>query len=203
MTKESKYNIDHPRLIFRETFADEQSVRRNGGTPTNVTFSKGVGEFNGSSSFISNTKRIFSKDQFSVLARIRTSIEYVIDSGYVVGEDDGTNRNYVLGVNVTNEVPRFVTWIGGSAQVATGTTSTNDAEWHIIVGTFGIGGTKVYLDGSLEGTDATTGVVDDDPGSIAIGARNGATQWFNGDIDLIEIYNYQLTAEEVANMAGV
>jgi hypothetical protein len=41
--KESLRKID-PRIIFRETFADEQSVRVNNGIPTAVTFSNGVAQ---------------------------------------------------------------------------------------------------------------------------------------------------------------
>ena len=49
--KESKYSVDN-RIVFRETFESEDSVRRNGGTPTDVVFTEGVGRFNGSSSKI-------------------------------------------------------------------------------------------------------------------------------------------------------
>jgi hypothetical protein len=43
--KESLAKTDK-KLIFKETFADEASVRANGGVPTNVTFNKGKGIFN-------------------------------------------------------------------------------------------------------------------------------------------------------------
>lgn len=49
--KESKTYGDR-QLIFRETFADEQSVRANGGVPSGVTFNNGVATFNGSTSKI-------------------------------------------------------------------------------------------------------------------------------------------------------
>ena len=51
MTKESRTHIEHPQVIFRENFNDEQSVRANGAsTIDTVTFSDGVASFDGAAS---------------------------------------------------------------------------------------------------------------------------------------------------------
>lgn len=48
MTREAP-NSPYKGLVFRETFNDDVTVRKNGGTPTDVDFNNGVAGFNGSS----------------------------------------------------------------------------------------------------------------------------------------------------------
>lgn len=43
-------NSPYAKLVFRETFNSEQSVRNNGGVPTGVAIEKGIGKFTGSGS---------------------------------------------------------------------------------------------------------------------------------------------------------
>ena len=42
----------YKRLVFREVFDSEQGVRSRGGVPTDVSISKGIGSFNGTTSKI-------------------------------------------------------------------------------------------------------------------------------------------------------
>ena len=68
-------NLDKD-IIFQEYFNDEQSVRRNGGVPTDVVFDKGVAEFNGNTSVIDygNQLSIQSGDGFSVRIQAKKAI---------------------------------------------------------------------------------------------------------------------------------
>ena len=56
MSKESLYTSEDHRILFRETFQDEFTVRRNGGTPTDMVFEKGIAALNGTSSKIQVNK---------------------------------------------------------------------------------------------------------------------------------------------------
>lgn len=57
--KESVLKTDK-NIVFKETFGSEDLVRANGGTPTAVTFSNGVGSFLLSSSSKISYNKIFS-----------------------------------------------------------------------------------------------------------------------------------------------
>lgn len=67
-------HIDKAR-IFREIFESEASVRRNGGTPTGVTFSNGVISYTNQSQYISNN-RFRGKGTFSIRIKFYSSGTY-------------------------------------------------------------------------------------------------------------------------------
>ena len=50
----------YPGLVFRETFNDEATVRKNGGVPTDVDFSEEKGKFDGTGYLLNNNKFILS-----------------------------------------------------------------------------------------------------------------------------------------------
>ncbi|GAB5418199.1 MAG: hypothetical protein Crog4KO_28300 [Crocinitomicaceae bacterium] len=82
--------------------------------------------------------------------------------------------------------------------------SINDGQWHYIVGTGEIGGNfKIYVDGVLESTGATTisGVTLASTGNLQIGNFNG--NFANAEFDQVELWNSTLTDSEIlANMNG-
>lgn len=75
-------------------------------------------------------------------------------------------------------------------------------QWYFLVGTWGIDGIKLYINGSLAGTDPYSG-----PAPNASYSRAGASHWPNtnvvGTIDDIRIYSRALSSEEVQNLYGV
>jgi len=90
---------------------------------------------------------------------------------------------------------------GVDAQVAVGGSSDMcDGEWHHIVGTFDRDGVlTVYLDGTVEGTPADiSGEGDiDNSYDLHIGSHVTPSDYFNGDIDNVAIFNRVLAAKEV------
>ncbi|MDQ3008841.1 MAG: DUF2341 domain-containing protein [bacterium] len=80
-----------------------------------------------------------------------------------------------------------------------------DGNWHHLVATYdgsGSGaGVKLYMDGkqlgslSGTGTSITTSSVNAVP--VHIGSRNGAAQFFNGQIDDVRVYTYALSTSQV------
>ena len=81
-----------------------------------------------------------------------------------------------------------------------GTSSVNDGLWHHgAVVHFGVDDYNMYVDGVLENNgQMTTAVVKNGIGYIGIG---GGTEYFNGSIDEVRIYNRALSAGEVALLA--
>jgi len=57
---------------------------------------------------------------------------------------------------------------------------------------------SIYIDGILDATTTSTRVLNDNTGaSISIGADTGSTEFFNGSIDELKIYNYVRTGKQI------
>ena len=109
----SPYN----KIVFRETFNSEQAVRNNGGVPTAVTISKGIGSFNGTTSGIVYPKNFngtysirirfkeptsFSSAQYLCDFRQGTGVGFVYCSETYIISPGGTK--YVNGVASTSSI---------------------------------------------------------------------------------------------------
>jgi hypothetical protein len=193
--KEAPFHIEDHRLLFRETFNSEYSVRRNGGIPTDVTFSNGVGDFNtGNARIIYPTKPVLSTSGFSVRVKFTPS---VIAGGYIASDFDGTNIGYLI--LLTSGEVRF--YCGGA-------TATNAASYdnlvvgqsYEIVGVYDGVNTKMYVDGVFSENAITPSAPSQFSGNHYIGVKHDISTDYEGDIDLVELYNYALTAEEVSNL---
>lgn len=78
--------------------------------------------------------------------------------------------------------------------------SITDGKWHHLVGIKNGSNISVYIDSSLIGTkslngEKITGIYD-----LYIGALAGSSEFFNGSIDELRIYNRALTAAEVTEL---
>ena len=76
------------------------------------------------------------------------------------------------------------------------TTDVNDGQWHHGVATYNGSQVKIYVDGVLESTNLRSG--NQTPSSLRVGSNNaGSSEFFNGDIPLVKLYNRALTASEI------
>jgi len=75
----------------------------------------------------------------------------------------------------------------------------NDGSWHHIVCTYNKEKMKIYIDGSLDNTDAQTASISTSVYPLSIGAwkNSSFTHFFNGSIDEPRIYSRTLSATEV------
>jgi hypothetical protein len=193
MAKEALSKI-YPSLIFRETFRDEITVRKQG-IPTDVDFSNGIGEFNGSSSKINLVQSLKLTSNSSI--RFKAKIN---NSGYhgIVGRDTLTYSYLRFGTSSTT----------GNTTIF-GETDINDDyisfsfsdigvdDFHdFVITQDGAKVWKLYIDGTFIGQDTTT---DSNLTFNIIGLERGS-EYFDGSIDLVEIYKGTLTASEVANL---
>lgn len=171
MAKEAKYS-PVPKPIFRETFESEASVRANGGVPTAVTFQNGVASFNGSSSY--TTIPIALRGIYTVRIRIKNFIS------------KGAWQ-YLADFRVA----------GGIGYIAQDNLSAITAS----------NGTK-YLNGLVyhpSNINPNLEVVVSGMSISCIGVTLGKiatlpNDYLTGQIDLFEIYQGTLTAQEVANL---
>ena len=77
-------------------------------------------------------------------------------------------------------------------------TPTNN-EWHYLVGTYNSPNMVVYLDGNVIGsTNGATSKLDD-INNISVGyyVLSSSDYYFNGDISIVQIYNKELSQEQV------
>ncbi len=205
MTKESLTGIDK-NLIFRETFNSEQVTRRNSGTPTDVTYSEGKGDFNGSTSTIpynsiSNTN--FQKD-FSIVCKIKPSSSGEGGFGRIIDKTDDANatNGFYLRLDTTNNRLAVRINVGGTQSSTTNSIMAN-IEYHIIVTITTAGTINFYVDGALTGGPSGGGTLSavTTTNPLTVGnISGGTTTTFDGSMDFIEIYNRVLTANEVKNL---
>jgi hypothetical protein len=74
-------------------------------------------------------------------------------------------------------------------------------KWHHIAVIFDGAAEKVYVDGVLNATETKTlSMHSGDP--VYLGCADGSDMWFSGSIESVQIYNYDLTAQEVAALAA-
>jgi len=192
-------NLDK-NLVWSEYFNDEQSLRKNRGTPTDITFDKGVVALNGSSSIINYYDLVdsFPTDVISFRCKVKFASEASDMVIFHFSDKDLGGVN--LSIRPGNNVIAFAVAGGVSHSVAL--SSYDFTEWHEITGSWDGATTKMYIDGT-EVTDTGSGGWVLNGTSAKIGARGpfGSDQYdFEGEIDFIELYNKALTAEEASNL---
>jgi len=174
MAKESIQGIDK-KCIFRETFNSETEVRRNGGTPTAVTFSNGTALNTGITGRINYVKSL--KGTFSILISLKVGASS-INNRYLFGYGLNTYIRIANGSPTVIEVSSGTRYINGIA--GTAITSYLGISYFIQVAITGI-----TL--SLNNWDIHNTV---------------ANNYGNSDItmELFEIYSGTLSADEVKNL---
>jgi hypothetical protein len=92
-----------------------------------------------------------------------------------------------------------VAWKGGGVALAS-TTAPGTGAWHHVAYTFDGTTHTVYVDGASPGTGTTA--VSGTYSAAYIGSREGSTENFNGTIDDLRVYNIELSASQVSNLAS-
>ncbi|MDY6769710.1 MAG: LamG domain-containing protein [Candidatus Nanohaloarchaea archaeon] len=116
--------------------------------------------------------------------------------GVVVGKDN-QYRLWLDGAG--SDVVRYQLRIGGSwqcdARIGTGNLSTGT--WHHLAGTYNGSQCAVYLDGTPVQTVDQTGSVNTAATTLGIGNTPGNSNYLDGTVDDVRLWNRSLTAEEV------
>ena len=119
-------------------------------------------------------------------------------------DGDGARRDRVVGM-ASDGTLTFMTYIGGVRTITTGG-SYNDGQWHHVVASLSpTGGASLYVDGSLEASDATLLRAQDYDGYWRVGGdgvtgatEKAATSFLAGDIDEAAVYPTVLSSDTVA-----
>ncbi len=88
----------------------------------------------------------------------------------------------------------------GASSDLIGTRSVNDGQWHHAAGVYDGTNIFLYIDGTLDGSHASSGSIAQNNYPVAIGANAnppGVVYYFNGSVDEASIYNRALSASEI------
>lgn len=112
----------------------------------------------------------------------------------------GTGSAVEVGLGVVGGTGHIRVWKAAGTDLAN-VTAPVDGAWHHIAYTFDGTTDKLYLDGTPTsglgvGHDAGA------PTSVFIGADSASTNFFNGSVDEVRVYNRALNAREIASMAS-
>ena len=199
MAKESLYTSETPsKIMYRETFQDEHTLRRNGGVPTDITFEDGVASFNGQSGKISyfNPFSGIPKQSFSIRVRF-THLGAGSVGGWGILFMQG---NYDNGLGVLVNDSGFLNFYGVGAYLSSSSFDKNKQYEFVFI--YDGSTLYIYRDGEIDVSsarsgDARTNIVN----TFEFGHSSSGTEYYgNLSIDLFEIYNYALTAEECYNL---
>ena len=104
-------------------------------------------------------------------------------SGNTVGKEN--KPNFLIDANVTNHTDD----VANTGKIILNT-------WHHIVGVYNGAQVMIYQDGVLRRSVANTGNIDVNTDTVQIG-RYSASNYFNGSIDELRVYNRALSAGEI------
>jgi hypothetical protein len=138
--------------------------------------------------------------QFTVAAYIKTNqTNAVTDYRRVVyKEGAGAGQNYSLSVHNGRAEIQF-----NNATTVFSSIDVTDNLWHYIVGTYDGVTLKIYVDGTLSGSLATTNVPSTSVSNDLFIGQNGAGgEQFIGKLDEISIWDRALTATEISTNTG-
>lgn len=123
--------------------------------------------------------------------------------GDILGRQaNGLFSNNVISLSTNDPSTARIVWNPYSAcsSAIKGTTVAGDGVWHHIAVTFSSGDHKLYVDGNLDGSSTTTGVMNNNSAytPLTFGAWIGDGGGYStSTIDEVKIYNYILTQNQV------
>jgi len=86
-----------------------------------------------------------------------------------------------------------------------GNTNMEDGQWHHVTGVYNGRTICLYIDGILDNFEFASGKISVNDQPVRIGSHSysqdpGGMRYWNGDIDDVRIYSYDLCAEEIKNL---
>jgi hypothetical protein len=177
----------------------------NGTLVGGVTFGPGVSgpafSFNGSNYVsVPTSPSLNPTSQVSLEAWVNPGSTNTSEAGIAGTWDDvsGNNRTYFLWL--LNGVPNFyVSHTGTDYPSAVAATPLQPGHWYHLVGTFDGTNIRIYVNGSLAGTTFSPGSIHTNSQPFYIGRTDtgGATNFFNGQIDEVAVFNRALSPAEI------
>jgi hypothetical protein len=164
----------------------------------------GAFDFDGASRYVSvpNATHLQPTSALTIAAWIRGdawgSGDFV---NTILRKGDATPNNYAL--SVSNGRAQLLLDDNDSFGVR-GNTVLTTGQWYHVAATWDGATARVYVNGVLDMTPvARAGTIAADARALFIGGRTGATDFFDGMIQQVYLYNRALSQAEIAKLAGL
>jgi hypothetical protein len=178
----------------------------NSGTSTEMWNDGTTGKFNASAGFdgtddyvvISDTANLrfdTSTQDFSLSAWVKRT---TTGTEYIISKEDADNDGWRMQFNSSNQIV-----CSEDATDVTSTSTITDTNWHFVGCTIDRDGNgQIYIDGIANGSAVAMGTdAMATTSNIRIGTRSyTSTNYLNGLIDDVRIYNYALTGAQIKNV---
>ncbi len=146
----------------------------------------------------------FKTSHFYFDAQEPTPYHFIVNKGGIGSENASKNMNYGIWMNDLHNIQGgFETKTGIDYFVKAGDTKYNDGKWHYVALTYDGNLLSLYIDGILKDIKITDNAEPDSTTIYPLGigvksnARNG---FFIGSVDEINIWNRQLSNEELKSL---
>jgi len=114
----------------------------------------------------------------------------------------GTNKGWLISRSHSKPTVEFVCNGLRPLPYVVGKTPIDDGKWHHLAGVYDGSKLRLYIDGKLDASRKARGSIVTNDYNVYIGdSSQQPGRYFNGLIDDVRIYNYALTADEVAKLA--
>jgi hypothetical protein len=193
------------------TTTADQSGNGNTGTLSNATRSIGGGKFGSALSFNGTNSIVNVADSNSLDLTSAMTIEAWVKPTVAGGnawrtvalKENGNNYAYALYGNTGTAVPSGNAVSGGVDHDLRGTSAVPANVWTHLAVTYDGTVLALYLNGTQVSSQIASGLIVTSTGALRIGGNNIWTEWFNGLIDELRIYNRALTAAQIQNDMNV
>jgi hypothetical protein len=188
----------------------DASGNSNTGTASGTTIVDGrfnkARIFNGTSDYINvpDASSLRLTTAGTVEAWINISSTATDDRVVLIKGTSASNISY--GMHFDNPPVAITFWVdsdgywGPTCTVNTGSNSIASNTWYHVVGTWGGGNIRIYLNGSLVNSATCTASAFNNTAPVKIGGNVSSWQYWYGLIDEVRIYNRALTAEEISDL---
>lgn len=143
--------------------------------------------------------------QMTLYARCKAAtnadINYLLTKSGAAG-----TKSFELSTNAAGRVKLVLSANGTAVTTVTATTGVaNDGDWHDVAATYDGVTVKLYLDGVLVGSQAANLLLFNTASHLAFGGfadgSQAATEDFEGDLDIVRVWNRALSQSELALLA--
>jgi hypothetical protein len=140
--------------------------------------------------------------EFSIMMWINTTSSAI--SHILQKRDSSINGEYIVELKNNGKI-RFWTYGGGYKWTVTSSSAVNDGNWHHLVLVQKNNGGQMYLDGSLDQTDNSSGKV-----NLGLtlktymgGDLRDYNSYYSGKVDDLRIYSRALSASEIQTLSTI
>jgi hypothetical protein len=184
--------------------AKDYSGNNNHGTVTGATVAAGkVGQcysFDGTDDYIDTSNQMLGNNSpFTYSVWIKFSASQI--GRTIMGRHSNAVGGAGMGIDDSSANKIKFHLNSYSAQRVNSTMTLNDNNWHYISGTWDGVNLKLYVDGNLDASSTPSTTLTFPSINTQIGRwGGGSSQYFNGLIDDVRIYNRALSPEEIARL---